>query len=177
MNREKGVTEKRHREAALQTSRSDPARLLRHAGAPFRNDRADLGFTLIEILLVVMIMGILVSLVAPRLAGRAEDARKQAAHADIDGGISIALDLYEVDIGRYPVKIDDLVQKPAESQNWKGPYLKKGPPTDPWGSAYAYRFPGLHNLDSYDLFSPGPDKQEGSGDDINNWVPVPNGPG
>mgnify|MGYP001613526347 CR=1 FL=1 len=127
------------------------------------------GFTLIEILLVVIIIGILVSLVAPRLAGRSEEARRQAARADIEGGISLALDLYEADNGRYPAKIEDLVAKPGESLNWKGPYLKKGLPKDPWGSHYLYKFPGTQNTAGYDLYSPGPDKQEGTADDIANW--------
>lgn len=128
------------------------------------------GFTLIEILLVVIIIGILVSLVAPRLAGRSEEARKQAAKADIDGGLALAIDMYEVDSGRYPSRLDDLIDKPSDSQNWKGPYLKKSAlPKDPWGSAYVYRKPGSRNTESYDLFSPGPDKQEGTQDDITNW--------
>lgn len=131
-----------------------------------RNSR---GFTLIEILLVVIIIGILVSLVAPRLAGRSEEARKQAARADIEGGISLALDLFEVDNGRYPARLDDLLTKSSDAGNWKGPYLKKGIPKDPWGSPYVYRQPGSHNTSSYDLYSPGPDKQEGSEDDIVNW--------
>lgn len=127
------------------------------------------GFTLIEILLVVIIIGILVSLVAPRLAGRSEEARKQAAKADIDGGISLALDLYEVDNGHYPSKLDDLIQRPGDAPNWRGPYVKKGLPKDPWGSLYGYRMPGTHNDSSYDLYSLGPDKQEASTDDIVNW--------
>lgn len=127
------------------------------------------GFTLIEILLVVIIIGILVSLVAPRLAGRSEDARKQAAKADIDGGISLAMDLYEVDNGRYPAALEDLVKKPSDAGNWKGPYLKKGLPKDPWGNAYLFKFPGTHNSEGYDLYSAGPDKQAGGADDIVNW--------
>lgn len=141
-----------------------------HKGLIFRpNPLSSRGFTLIEILLVVIIIGILVSLVAPRLAGRSEEARKQAARADIDGGISLALDLYEMDNGRYPGKLDDLVTKPGESLNWKGPYLKKGLPKDPWGNLYIYKFPGTHNPSSHDLSSSGPDKQEGTADDITNW--------
>lgn len=127
------------------------------------------GFTLIEILLVVIIIGILVSLVAPRLAGRSEEARRQAAKADIDGGISLALDMYEIDNGRYPSKIEDLLDKPSGAANWKGPYLKKGLPKDPWGNAYVYRSPGTNNTESYDLYSFGSDKQEGTEDDITNW--------
>ena len=127
------------------------------------------GFTLIEILLVVIIIGVLVSLVAPRLAGRSEEARKEAARADIEGGITLALDLFEVDNGRYPSKLDDLIAKSTEATNWKGPYLKKGLPKDPWGSPYVYKYPGTRNSSSYDLYSFGPDKQEATPDDIVNW--------
>jgi general secretion pathway protein G len=127
------------------------------------------GFTLIEILLVVIIIGILVSLVAPRLAGRSEEARIQAAKADIEGGLSLALDLYEVDNGAFPGSLQDLIAKPADAPNWKGPYLKKGLPKDPWSNPYVYSYPGTHNTSGYDLFSTGLDKQEGTEDDISNW--------
>ena len=134
-----------------------------------RRSKYSRGFTLIDILLVVIIIGILVSLVAPRLAGRSEEARKQAAHADIEGGISLALDLYEVDNGRYPNSLDDLITKPSDAPSWKGPYIKKGLPKDPWGSPYIYKMPGVHNAASYDLYSLGMDKQESTQDDIVNW--------
>ncbi len=127
------------------------------------------GFTLIEILLVVVIIGILVSVAAPRLAGRSEQARRQAAKADIEGGIATALDMYEVDLGAYPVRLEDLMKDPGDSGEWRGPYLKKGFPKDPWGSPYLYRFPGAQNASGYDLSSPGPDRREGTGDDIANW--------
>src|SRR3989338_1898582 len=90
------------------------------------------GFTLIEILLVVVIIGILASLVVPRLAGRSEDARLRAAKADVDGGLSLALDLYEVDNGAYPAQLEDLITKPANAERWSGPYIKRGIPKDPW---------------------------------------------
>lgn len=129
----------------------------------------DRGFTLIEILLVVIIIGILVSLVAPRLAGRSEEARIQATKADIEGGLSLALDLYEVDNGRFPGGLQDLITASGSATNWKGPYLKKGLPKDPWGSPYVYQYPGTHNPSGYDLYSLGADKQEGTADDITNW--------
>lgn len=133
-----------------------------------KDKKGNKGFTLIEILLVVTIIGVLVSLVTPRLAGRSEEARRQASQADIDGGIAIALDMYELDNGRYPEKLEHLIAKPAESINWKGPYMKKGLPKDPWGSAYLYRAPGVRHPEVYDLQSVGPDRREGTPDDILN---------
>ena len=127
------------------------------------------GFTLIELLIVVIILGILASLAVPRLVGRTEEARKQAAKSDIEGGIALALDVYEADNGNYPQSLDDLTQKSTDARNWKGPYLKKGLPRDPWDHAYIYKYPGSHNDSSYDLFSGGPDGQEGTEDDVVNW--------
>lgn len=127
------------------------------------------GFTLIEILIVVIILGILAALVVPRLAGRTEDARRGAAKADIEGGIALALDLYEADNGRYPAQLEDLIAQPSEAKKWKGPYLKKGLPKDPWGNPYVYHVPGAHNPAIYDLSSAGADGEEGTEDDITNW--------
>src|SRR3989338_1129755 len=98
------------------------------------------GFTLIEIMLVVIIIGVLAAMVIPNLSGRGEQARRAAAKADIEANLSAALDLYELDNGRYPTTeqgLAALVQKPVaapEPLHWKGPYLKKKRiPQDPWG--------------------------------------------
>jgi general secretion pathway protein G len=128
------------------------------------------GFTLVEILLVVMIIGILAALVIPKIVGRGKDAQIHAAQADINGGIKTTLGMYEVDTGSYPKTLQDMIQQPNDVQHWKGPYFD--PPTiplDPWGHPYVYVFPGRHNPNSYDLYSVGPDGQDGNSDDIGNW--------
>ncbi len=134
------------------------------------------GFTLVEIMLVVIIIGILVAMVLPNLTGRGKQARAAAAKADIEANLATALDLYELDNGRYPTTEQGLeaLLTPPTSQplpiNWNGPYLKKKKiPLDPWGHPYVYKSPGEHNADSYDLYSLGPDGQEGGGDDVVNW--------
>jgi general secretion pathway protein G len=124
------------------------------------------GFTLVELMLVVIIIGILVAMVAPRLAGRSEQAKIAAARADIEANISSALDLYEIDNGTYPEKLEDLLVKPSNAPRWKGPYLKKKP-IDPWGNQYVYKYPGAHG--DYDLYSYGKSGAEGAGDEIANW--------
>lgn len=120
------------------------------------------GFTLVELMLVVIILGVLVAMVMPRLAGRTEEAKRAAAKADIEANISSALDLYEIDNGSYPETLDRLLEK----KDGKGPYLKKRA-IDPWGHAYVYKYPGAHG--DYDLSSNGKDGVEGGGDDIANW--------
>lgn len=127
------------------------------------------GFTLIEILLVVAIIAILAGLVGPNIVGRGKEARIQAAGADINGGLAAALDIFELDNGKYPDKLDDLSKDPGSVRNWRGPYVKKGLPKDPWGNPYVYVYPGSNNPQSYDLSSNGPDGQSGSSDDICNW--------
>jgi len=127
-------------------------------------------FTLVEMMLVVVIIGILAALVIPKLAGNTERARITAANADIKGGIKSALGQYEVDVGQYPKNLQDLIVAPGNARNWHGPYFD--PPTlpsDPWGNPYIYHFPGKHNQSSYDLLSAGPDLKEGTDDDIGNW--------
>ena len=129
------------------------------------------GFTLIELMLVVIIIGALTAMVMPRLAGRTEQAKVSAAQADVTANIATALKLYELDNGRFPSGEDGSLQalftKPTNASSWNGPYLDKKP-VDPWGREYQYRSPGAHRTYDYDLFSYGRDGVE-SEDDVKNW--------
>lgn len=133
--------------------------------------KASKGFTLVELLIVVTILGILVAMVVPRLAGRTEQARRARTKTDVEGNIPVALDLFELDTGKYPTTEQGLAAlrvQPPGIQNWRGPYLKRDP-IDPWNQSYHYAFPGVHNPQDYDLFSLGPDGAEGTSDDMGNW--------
>jgi general secretion pathway protein G len=133
------------------------------------------GFTLLEILLVVVIIGLLVGVAVVRLGARSGEAKKVAAQRQIDA-YKTALGLYELDNGFYPSteqSLAALIVLPSSApvpNNWKGPYLD--PPVlrkDPWGHDYLYRYPGAKNPTGYDLYSPGINGVEGDDDDIGNW--------
>jgi general secretion pathway protein G len=135
------------------------------------------GFTLIEIMVVVIILGLLAVLVAPRVIGRLATAKDKAARAQIEL-LGTALDLYRADNGNYPTteqRLEALWTRPAtppEPRNWAGPYLRKRVPLDPWGNPYIYRSPGETNPQSYDLSSLGRDGApggEGEDADIRSW--------
>jgi len=137
-----------------------------------RRPLEDRGFTLIELMLVLVILAILAGIVVPRFANRSQQAKVTAAGTDI-ANIEVAIDSFEVDCGRYPTTEEGLMAlmaQPANAKGWHGPYLKKANPTDPWSNPYVYRYPGQHNADGYDLYSFGPDGQDGGGDDIDNWT-------
>ena len=127
--------------------------------------RARAGFTFVEIMLVVVIIGILASMILPRLGGRSEEARRAVASADINAGIATALETFELDNGQYPDKLDDLITKPSYATSWNGPYLKRKP-IDPWKREYIYK-PTTDKKD-YELISYGKDGVAGGGDDISN---------
>ncbi|MBF0569152.1 MAG: type II secretion system major pseudopilin GspG [Candidatus Omnitrophica bacterium] len=129
------------------------------------------GFTLVEIMLVVVIIGALAAMIIPRLSGRSEQAKAAVAKADIEGNIATALKLYELDNGMFPTTTQGLMalkEKPTTApipKNWH-PYIEKDP-VDPWGNIYVYVSPGVHRPD-YDLSSKGKD-QDSAQDDITNW--------
>jgi general secretion pathway protein G len=128
------------------------------------------GFTLLELLVVMVIIGLLAGFVAPQYFGQVSKSERKTARAQIVE-LEKALDHYRLDIGRYPSTeqgLAALVAKPSESAKWEGPYLRKAVPLDPWGKPYLYRSPGQNGAD-FDLLSFGKDGQaggSGDGEDI-----------
>ncbi len=130
------------------------------------------GFTLLELLVVMVIIGLLAGYVGPKYFSQVGKSEVKAARAQIDA-LEKALDQYRLDVGRYPSTEQGLAalnKRPSGENRWQGPYLRKAVPADPWGNAYRYRHPGEHG--EYDIFSYGADGQPG-GDatnaDITNW--------
>lgn len=130
------------------------------------------GFTLLELLVVMVIIGMLASFVAPKFFAQIGKSQTKTARAQIDA-LEKALDQYRLDIGRYPTTEQGLAalnERPAGETKWSGPYLKKTVPMDPWSHPYIYKNPGEHG--EYDLFSYGKDGQPGGtgeAEDITNW--------
>ena len=125
------------------------------------------GFSLVEVLLVVVIIGVLAGMLVTRLSGRSQEAKVTRAQADIRGTLSLALDLFEQDIGRYPTDEEGLralVMDPGVS-GWKRSYLKGDLKSDPWGTDYIYAIDS-DDPTIYVLSSAGPDGQAGTDDDI-----------
>ncbi len=132
------------------------------------------GFTLVELLLVLVILGILAALALPKFTGRTEQARITAAQTQI-AALGTALDAFEVDTGQYPRGGDGLNQllvAPSDVTGWRGPYMKTDIPMDPWGRPYTYEMPGRMNPAGYDIRSAGPDGQANTADDIVNAATV-----
>ena len=131
------------------------------------------GFTLIEIMVVMVIIGLLMALVGPNLIGRSEKAKSQAAAMQIER-LGTVLDTFRLDVGRYPTTqegLQVLVQRPMGVDRWDGPYINKGVPKDPWDRPYIYRSPGEAGR-PYDLYSLGADGAPGGTDnnrDITSW--------
>jgi general secretion pathway protein G len=158
----------------MSNSQSDRIKRARKA----LRDSAESGFTLVEILVVITIIGLIMGLVGPRVLGYLGQSKVKAAQIQIESFAS-ALDLFYLDAGRYPSTpegLTALVRRPGATTSWNGPYLKNGQvPNDPWGHPYMYRAPGERG--AYDIISYGSDGQEGGTDtaaDIRNGGSNPN---
>jgi general secretion pathway protein G len=143
------------------------------AGAAGRHAGGEAGFTLVELLVVLVIMVLLASLVAPRVIGYLGTSRTKAAKVQIQS-LTTALELYKIDVGRYPTTSEGLkalTEAPPGAGSWNGPYLtKKDVPSDPWGRPFTYRSPGEHG--AFDIVSLGADNQPGGtgeNEDIVSW--------
>ena len=126
------------------------------------DDSDERGFTLIELLVVLVIIGLLATMVAPNFIGQSEKAKPQAARAQLEN-LRNALDMYQLDVGRYPTTqegLEALRSRPGTDGRWSGPYLRDPVPLDPWGNAYFYRSPGQAGT-SYDIGSFGADGRQG----------------
>lgn len=127
-----------------------------------RPPHAAAGFTLLELLVVLTILGLLAAFAVPQVMKYLGGAKSDAANIQISN-LSTALDLYRLDVGRYPAQgegLEALVARSVGDEKWNGPYVKKRASLlDPWGERYGYRFPGQHG--EYDLYSLGRDKTEG----------------
>ena len=129
------------------------------------------GFTLLELVVVIIVLGLLAGIVAPQIIGRLSDAKSTTAKTQIEL-LSVALDAYRLDNGSYPTTDQGLAalrERPTRApvpSNWRGPYLRKDVPLDPWGRGYLYRAPGERNRGGFDLESLGRDgKSGGAGED------------
>lgn len=139
---------------------------------PVRPTRA---FTLFEVLMVILILGVLAALVIPQFTGTGEKARVDLTRTLVQTNLKTSLELFRTHTGRYPTTEEGLaalVEKPEDEEiaaKWAGPYTEKKEFRDAWGRELIYRSPGEYNQDTYDLFSPGPNGQPGDDDDITNW--------
>ena len=127
------------------------------------------GFTLVELLLVLVILALIGGLVLPGIIGKAEGAKVKAAASQIDR-IAMAVESYYLDTGAIPDSLEQLVEEPGDSDGWNGPYIKRSTLKDPWGREYEYRNPGEHG--DFDVLSLGADGQPGGEDtnaDITSW--------
>jgi len=134
-----------------------------------RHNRGQRGFTLVELLLVLVILALIAGLVLPGIIGKAESAKAKAASSQISR-ISMSVESFYLDTGNTPSSLDELVNEPADASGWNGPYIKNSLLKDPWGQEYIYRVPGEHG--DFDIYSYGADRQqggEGNAADITSW--------
>ncbi len=136
----------------------------------FQNAR---GFSILELLLVLVILAVLSAIVGVRFAGQSSKAKVTAAKTQLSD-FKTALGAYELQVGAYPTTqqgLDALIEEPSDAEGWSGPYLETDViPKDQWGNDWQYRYPGSQNTEGFDLSSNGPDGRAGGDDDIANWT-------
>lgn len=135
--------------------------------------RRSAGFSILELLLVLVILGILAGIVGVRFAGQSGKAKVTAAKTQLEN-LKTALTRYNIDVTEFPTTqqgLEALTKQPSgvEDTAWDGPYLEEKIENDPWGNPWQYVCPGTHNNNDYDLYSYGPDGKQGGDDDIMNW--------
>jgi general secretion pathway protein G len=139
-------------------------------------NRSRRAFTLLEIMVVLAIIGLIATLAITNLTGTFDGAKKDTAEMFVKQVVQLPLQQYSIHVGSYPSTADGLqalLTAPAnKADRWRGPYVKEtsGIPVDPWKQPYQYRYPGVKNKNGYDLWSKGPDEQDGTPDDIGNWA-------
>jgi len=134
-----------------------------------KQDNRQRGFTLVELLLVLVILALIAGLVLPGIIGKAESAKAKAASSQISR-IEMSVESFYLDTGNPPSSLDELVNEPSGVSGWNGPYIKNSLLKDPWGQAYIYTFPGEHG--DFDIESLGADRQRGgekNNADIRSW--------
>ncbi len=146
--------------------------------SPRRPRRIDgRGFTLLEILIAIAILGLLVGLAVANFGGVFETGRVDIANLFVTGTMKSPIENYQIRHGSYPATLDALRTDPGGlRKSWGGPFVLEDvewPPIDPWGEPYLYKSPGDRNRTRYDLWSKGPDRESGTADDIGNWVATP----
>ncbi len=127
------------------------------------------GFSLIEMIAVLVLIGLIAGIVAPRIANQLGGGRVRAAKAQLSS-LSSKVEMFVLDVGSAPERLEDLLRKPGNADGWNGPYAKESDLKDPWGQAFEYKAPGEHG--EFDLLSLGADKKaggDGNNKDIGNW--------
>ena len=132
--------------------------------------RRNRGFTLLEILVVLAIIGLIAAIAAPQVFKSLGGAKSDSAKVQIES-LSTAIDLYRLEVGKLPPDLEALIEKPSGEDRWNGPYLrKKVVPMDPWGNPFQYRAPGeFYDFDLYSLGADGAEGGDGENRDVTNW--------
>jgi len=143
---------------------------------PPRRRSQQAAFTILEIMIALAIIGLLVGLTLTKFTNIFGNSQQDVARLFVNQSLKTTLGQYQLNVGSFPSTAEGLdalrTAPPGKAARWRGPYVEENlwPPLDPWGNPYQYQYPGTKNAGSYDLWSMGPDGQNGTADDIGNWV-------